>query len=133
MRKNLTARLSSTHLIGYIGDEPAGCLRIRYFADFVKVERLAVRHEFRKSTLSFRLVRAAVELCRKKGYRRIYGHARQDLMRFWQMFGAHPMPGRPEFNFSDLTFVEFTAEFASIPGALHLGDDPYVLIRPEGR
>ena len=26
--------LAATHLIGYIGDEPAGCLRIRYFADF---------------------------------------------------------------------------------------------------
>ena len=28
---------SATHLIGYVGDEPAGCMRIRYFADFAKV------------------------------------------------------------------------------------------------
>ena len=35
--------LAATNLIGYVGKEPAGCLRIRYFADFAKLERLAVR------------------------------------------------------------------------------------------
>ncbi len=44
---------SSTHLLGYVGDEPAGCLRIRYFASFAKIERLAVRHEFRHTRLAF--------------------------------------------------------------------------------
>jgi len=125
--------LSSTHLIGYIGDEPAGCLRVRYFAGFVKVERLAVRHEFRKSRLSFCLVRAAIDLCRKKGYRRVYGHAREDLLRFWQVFGARPIPGRDKFHFSGINFVEIAGEFKPDPEALGLGDDPYILIRPEGR
>jgi hypothetical protein len=46
---------SATHLIGYVGDEPAACLRIRYFADFVKMERLAVRREFRKTRLAFKV------------------------------------------------------------------------------
>ena len=45
--------LSATHLIGYRGKEPVACLRIRWFADFAKLERLAVRHEFRSSRMSF--------------------------------------------------------------------------------
>ena len=60
---------SATHLIGYVGNEPAGCLRVRYFADFAKIERLAVRKEFRKTRLAFQIVRAGIELCRAKGYR----------------------------------------------------------------
>ncbi len=40
---------AATHLLGYVGDEPAASIRIRCFADFAKVERLAVRHEHRKS------------------------------------------------------------------------------------
>src|ERR1700739_1083626 len=48
---------AATHLIGYVGSEPAGCLRIRHFADFAKIERLAVRHEFRSTRLAFKLVR----------------------------------------------------------------------------
>src|SRR5919199_5987705 len=61
------------HLIGAVGGQPAACLRARFFADFAKLERLAVRAEFRKSPLAFEMVRAGIELCRKKGYTRIYG------------------------------------------------------------
>ncbi len=61
------------HLIGSIDNEPAACIRIRFFAEFAKMERLAVRHEFRRTSLAFDMVRAAKELCRIKGYTKIYG------------------------------------------------------------
>lgn len=125
--------LSATHLIGYIGDEPAGCLRIRYFANFVKMERLAVRHEYRRSKLAFRLVRAGIDLVRRKGYRHVYGHVREDLVRFWEVFGFRLIPGRPPFNFSGVTFLEMGGDLAPDPAALAVGIDPYSLIRPEGR
>jgi len=125
--------LSATHSIGYIGDEPAGCLRLRYFAGFVKMERLAVRHEFRTSKLAFRLVRAGIDLARRKGYRRVYGHVREDLVRFWEVFGFRLVPGRPAFNFSGITFLEMAGDLAPDPMALYFGDDPYTLVRPEGR
>src|ERR1700704_4691327 len=81
----------ATHLIGYRGFEPVACLRARFFADFAKLERLAVRHEFRDARISFQIVRAGIELARKKGYRRIYGHAQDRLVPFWSRFGARPM------------------------------------------
>ncbi|MDB5740991.1 MAG: putative N-acetyltransferase YjcF, partial [Alphaproteobacteria bacterium] len=55
--------LAATHLLAYIGDEPVGCLRIRFFADFAKIERLAIRKEFRKTRAAFQLVRAGFKLC----------------------------------------------------------------------
>lgn len=124
---------TSVHLLGYVGDEPAGCIRIRHFADFAKVERLAVRKEFRQTLLSFQLVRAAIELCRAKGYRRIYGHAQKRLLNFWGRFGAVPMPGGKEFAFSDFDYVEVMADFERDPHAISIGTNPYVIIRPEGR
>ena len=48
----------ATHFIGFIKGEPAGCIRARFFHDFVKLERLAVLKRFRKSTLAFELVRS---------------------------------------------------------------------------
>jgi predicted GNAT family N-acyltransferase len=125
--------LSATHLLGYVGDEPAGCMRIRYFADFAKIERLAVRHEFRNTRLSFHLVRAGIELCQKKGYRRLYGHAQKRLVNFWSRFGFKPLEGAAEFVFSDFDYVEIVAEIDKSPEAIKIGDDPYVMIRPEGR
>ena len=122
----------ATHFIGEIDGEPAGCIRVRYFAGFVKLERLAVRHEFRASRLSFRLVRDALSFCRRKGYGRAYGHSRSDLMRFWGLFGFRPIAGRPSFVFSDVAYVELEAALPDADDIIAIGQDPYVLIRPEG-
>lgn len=122
----------ATHFVGELNGEPAGCLRVRYFADFVKFERLAVRQEYRSSRLAFRLVREAIEHCRRKGYRRAYGHARQDMTRFWGIFGFRPVLDRPVFSFSDMQYVELEAAFEPANDRIAIGDDPYLLIRPEG-
>jgi predicted GNAT family N-acyltransferase len=124
---------SATHLIGYVGDEPAACLRIRYFADFVKMERLAVRREFRKTRLAFKVVRAGIELCRTKGYRKIYGHSQKRLLNFWGRFGFRPYEGAREFVFSDFDYIEVALDMTPHPQAISIGVDPYIMIRPEGR
>jgi predicted GNAT family N-acyltransferase len=123
----------STHLLGYVGNEPAGCIRIRYFADFAKIERLAVRKEFRKTRLSFHLVRAAIELCRVKGYQRLYGHAQKRLVNFWSRFGFELFEGGQELVFSDFDYVEMQLKTERHPTAITIGIDPYVIIRAEGR
>jgi len=124
---------SAVHLLGYVGNEPAGCIRIRHFADFAKIERLAVRKEFRSTRLSFQLVKAAIELCRAKGYRRLYGHAQRRLVNFWSRFGFRPLPGGKDLVFSDFDYVEMVLETERNPEAITIGTDPYVIIRPEGR
>jgi len=125
--------LSATHLIGYVGDEPAGCMRVRFFAGFAKIERLAVRKEFRNTRLSFQIVRAGIKLCQMKGYEKLYGHAQKRLVNFWSRFGFRPLEGAKEFVFSDFDYVEIVADIEKDPDAIAIGADPYVLIRPEGR
>jgi predicted GNAT family N-acyltransferase len=124
---------SSTHLLGYVGNEPAACLRIRYFADFAKIERLAVRKEFRKKRVSLPLVEAAIDLCQAKGYRRLYGHAQKRLVKFWSQFGFETFPGGQELVFSDFDYVEMQMVTARRPNAITIGIDPYLILRPEGR
>ncbi len=124
---------TATHLIGYIGDEPVACLRIRYFADFAKVERLAVRREYRKTRISFQIARAAIELCRTKGYRKIYAHAQKRLLNFFLRLGFRPLKGGQEFVFSDFDYVEIVLDTPPHPKAISIGTDPYIMIRPEGR
>jgi predicted GNAT family N-acyltransferase len=124
---------SSTHLLGYVGNEPAACLRIRYFADFAKIERLAVRKEFRKKRVSLPLVEAAIDLCQAKGYQRLYGHAQKRLVKFWSQFGFETFPGGQELIFSDFDYVEMQMVTARRPNAISIGIDPYLILRPEGR
>lgn len=124
---------AATHLLAYVDNEPAGCMRLRYFGSFAKLERLAVRKEFRKSRTAFELVRASVDLCRAKGFRIIYGHARRDLLNFWMSFGFSVREDRAEFDFSDHVFVEMQDEIQPANDAISLVDDPYRIIRPEGQ
>ncbi|MCC5604765.1 GNAT family N-acetyltransferase [Nostoc sp. CHAB 5714] len=120
------------HLLGEIDGEPAGCIRVRFFGDFVKLERLAVRPEFRKSSLAFKLVRAAIDYARTKGFRTMYGHARHDLVAFWSRFGFRVVEDRPTFRFSDVDYVEMIGEISASPQPVGLACSPYELIRPEG-
>lgn len=125
--------VSGTHLLAYLGDEPIGSLRLRFFAGFAKIERLAIRKEFRKSKAAFELVRGSFKFCQKKGYRHVYAHSQARLVDFWHRFGFHEMEGSKPFVFSDFDYVEMVADLEPDPGALTLGVDPYILIRPEGR
>ena len=124
---------SCSHLLAYRGDEPIGCLRIRYFGEFAKLERLAVREEFRERGAGSRLVHAASELCRAKGYRKLYAHAQSRLLDFWSKQGFRLSSDATPFNFSDHEYLEIEKAVTPIVDLLALGADPFVLIRPEGR
>jgi len=125
--------LSATHLLAYIGDEPVGCLRLRFFADFAKFERMAIRKEFRKSHAAIQLARAGFKLCQKKGYARVYGHVQERLVPFWSRFGFRMRENTRRFVFSDFEYIEIVADIERDPEAVTLEAEPYVLIRPEGR
>jgi predicted N-acetyltransferase YhbS len=118
--------------MGFINEEPAGCLRARFFHDFVKLERLAVRKAFRRSTLAFDLVRAGIDFARRKGFPRIYGHSRKGLEAFWARFGAKPLEGALEFVFSDYAYTEMVIELDPVTDAISTSSGPMTILRPEG-
>ena len=122
----------ATHFIGFIKGEPAGCIRARFFHDFVKLERLAVLKKFRKSTLAFELVRFGINLARRKGFRRIYGHSREGLEAFWARFGAKPIGEELAFSFSGFRYTEMAVEVDPAPNAITINSGATVILRPEG-
>jgi len=122
----------SSHLLGCVDNEPVACIRIRYFGEFVKLERLAVRKEFRGTGIAAVVIESAINYAKRKGFTRFYGHSRTDLITFWQRFGFEPIEGRPPLAFSNQDYVEIFYEADAHPEPISLSDGPYVLIRPEG-
>jgi predicted GNAT family N-acyltransferase len=123
---------TATHLIGYVGNEPAGCLRVRYFSDFAKLERLVVRKEFRSSGLARQLVSAGIEFCRTKGYTRMCTYAQKRLVKFWGKCGFSISDSARELVFSDFDYVEMVCDTTPAAATISFETDPYVVIRPEG-
>jgi predicted GNAT family N-acyltransferase len=120
------------HLIGWIGDEPAASLRIRFFGTFAKLERLAVRPEFRRSAIAFKVVRFGLRIAARKGFRLAYGHAQVGLEDFWGRFGAKPISPIGSFSFSGRNYTEMMVELPETMDAIAIGMDPAIIIRPEG-
>jgi predicted GNAT family N-acyltransferase len=124
----------ATHLILRCDDEPVGVVRLRWFSDFAKLERLAVRPEYRGGPALLVLARAAVAHAERKGYRRLMGHVQSRVIPFWQRYfkGAHARPDRQRFSFSDYDYLEMELELQPPADAISIDSDPMVLIRPEG-
>lgn len=123
----------ATHLILRRNGEPIGTLRIRWFADFAKVERVAVRRQYRRGQATLMLIQAARRLAEKKNYRQILGYGQVRLIQFWQQyFDARIREDRPAFVVSDHEYVEMLVTGVPPADALTLDSDPLVLLRPEG-
>lgn len=122
----------STHLLGFVNGEPAAVLRLRFFAEFAHLGRLAVMPKFRRTLIPKVLIEKAIEICRRKGYRTLYGQSQKRLVTFWAKFGFKPMRKNAKLVFSDHEYVEIEAELPPHSDAITTASDPYVIIRPEG-
>jgi predicted GNAT family N-acyltransferase len=122
----------ATHIIGCVDGRPGAVIRIRYFANFAKLERLAVLPVCRGTSVTRAVIEAAFEICRRKGYRRIYGHSQARLVGFWAKFGFKPVLRNTKLVFSDHAYVEIAVDLAPHDAPITMASDPYLIIRPEG-
>lgn len=125
---------TSTQLLGEIDGEPVLTARIRYFGRFAKLERLAIRKEYRGRGYGHELLKFMISFCVKKGFNDLYLHAQRRLQPFYESYGFGRIGG--DFSFSDHDYVEMYGSFAisgSHEEALDIEHTPLVLNRPEGR
>lgn len=124
---------TATHLLARIGKEPVGAMRIRWFAEFAKIERVAVRQDRRGGEVAGALVKAALELAARKGYRKALGHIQTRLLRYWQRAAqVRERPDRPRFHFSDFEYVEIERDLEPPSNVVGMRSPALVLLRPEG-
>ncbi len=123
----------ATHLIGYVGDEAAGCLRIRSFNEFVKFERLAVLSPHRRGRLSLKLIRAGIDFIQAKGYSHIYGQAASHALPIWKYFGFTKRPGPGIEYLTDEEYFEIDLHLDAPKARISPYSGAAILVRPEGQ
>ena len=122
----------ATHVLGFVDGRPSAAIRIRYFATFAKLERLAVLKGGRGSSVTRAVIEKALEICRRKGYVRVYGHSQARLVDFWKKYGFRPILRNSQLVFSDHEYVEIEIDLKPHGEAITMASDPYLIIRPEG-
>lgn len=77
----------ATHVIAYVGDEPVGTLRLRWFQSFAMPERLAVVQRFRGHNIGQLLLERARELAKSRGNNMLYTQSLPADVGYWEKQG----------------------------------------------
>ncbi|MDP2329481.1 MAG: GNAT family N-acetyltransferase [Reyranella sp.] len=77
----------ATHVIAYVGDEPAGTVRVRWFQSFAMPERLAVIHRYRGHGIGQMLLERCRKLADGRGCNMLYVQALPGDVKYWEKQG----------------------------------------------
>ena|SRR6185437_3601311 len=121
----------ATHLVAYVGDEPVGAIRIRWFAEFSKLEHAAVIQPYRRAGVLRHLTEYAVALACRKGYRLMYGTSQTERLPVWTSLGFR-VAEKPRFSFSDYSYIPVERILEPATDAILPSSPDLVIIRPEG-
>ncbi len=125
----------ATHMIVYSGDEPIGALRIRWFKDFAKIERMAFREAYRNTHVLKMFVDFVFNHVARKGYDKVIAHAQPKYARLWRiLFGFKKAEGKAPFCFDGHgePYIELVKELTPPLDAISVSTDPVVMFRTEG-
>ncbi len=75
------------HVVAVIDDEPVGAARLRFFGGYAKLERIAIRKQFRGRHLGHRLVDFMIGVAQQRGFRKFKLSAQVHLEDFYTAHG----------------------------------------------
>jgi hypothetical protein len=125
----------ATHVISYVGDEPIGTARIRWFKDFAKFERSCVRRAYRTPQVVRESGLFIFDHVARKGYDKIITYASPKYARLWrQLLGFRIVEDKKPVYFSGHAepYLKLVKELTPPPDAICPGTDANVLFRVEG-
>lgn len=125
----------ATHVIMYCADEPIASLRIRWFRDFAKIERTALRKAHRNSHALKVLGEFVFAHIARKGYDVAITHANPLLARLWRtLFGFKECKSKPPLRFAghETHYVELVKVLSVPDNAIDINTAAGVMMRVEG-
>jgi len=124
----------ATHIVVYSGEEPIGSTRLRWFNNFVKMERTAVRKAHRNTRVLQRMGAFAMKHAARKGYTKAITLAEAQYANIWvRLFGWREVKEKPPTVLGDgEKYIELVKEFESAADPLTPESDSKLLLRVEG-
>lgn len=127
----------AAHIVAYIQKEnrilPIGTMRIRFFADFVKFERMAVTKNFRKTNVSADIMQYAVQYCSEKGYKSVYGMCKEELLPRWQACGYREIEGASRVEQNGMELIPICLKLPEADQVIKMTSNPSLLTALEGQ
>lgn len=124
----------ATHILAYVGDEPIGATRLRWFRDFAKIERTAFRAAYRGPRILKRCSDFIFDHVARKGYDKLITHAEPNFARVWEMvLGFQKMEGKPVINYEGKEpLIEMVKHLGPRADAMTIESEAKLMFRIEG-
>jgi len=81
---------AAVHILGELDGEPMAAARIRFVGAFAKLERMAVRREYRGRGYGRELLRFTMDTARQRGFTQFKLHAQTTALAFYAKQGFQP-------------------------------------------
>lgn len=107
---------SATHIVAYVGNEPAGAMRVRWLKSFALPERLAVVQRFRGHGLGALLLERCRTLAQSRGCTQLYVQALPSVAGYFEKLGWQKVDGDEALDGAAAT-VAFARPVEPGPGA----------------
>lgn len=78
---------SATHVLAEIGSEPVAAARLRFFKDYAKLERIAVRQPWRGQRLGYAITQFMIDTAKQREYKLFKLNAQAHLQTFYAAHG----------------------------------------------
>jgi predicted GNAT family N-acyltransferase len=124
--------LCALHLLANENGQPAGSLRIRFFSEFCKIERVCIDPRRRGGAILNFLMAHAFEIISRKGYKRALAYIQARLEGMWTHVMTCQVIDRTGFGVSGLDYLTLEIPVPDHPEAIRVNSDPFVVLRPEG-
>ena len=118
------------HFYATDGKQAIGCLRIRFFNGFAKLERLCCKKEYRKTSLASRLTEYAFSFCEFNGYDKIVSYCTTALIPYWKKSGFTIRNDIPTQQVGNMTLHTMQKDLSPSANRISL-DRPATLIESE--
>lgn len=126
----------AAHVVAYVQKNrrrlPIGTMRIRFFSDFVKFERMAVIRNFRKTEAAEDIMQYGLKYASEKGYRQVYGMCKKELLHRWERCGYHEISGAEHIRQNGMELIPISLDIAENAQAVKMTSHPSLLTALEG-
>lgn len=125
--------LQATHVVIYDGEEPFGAVRIRWFKDFAKLERMAFRKAYRSPKNIKVMAKFVFAHIGRKGYAKVVTHAAPAYARLWRILLDFKETGKSPAQYTGHEpYLELVRDIAVPENAITMESDSMILFRTEG-
>ena len=124
---------TATHFLAKVGGKPAATCRMRYFGDFVRLERACVAPEFAHLHLFASVWDFVKNFAEEKGFKTGYCLCEKEYLPHWEKQGFKLIKSATPLKIGQRTLYPVLYRFNPPKDAVQLNSNPEYMVAPEGK